>query len=94
MAKRIADFRVSREAWRELIRAMDGKTLLKITGIPDDAKLVAVAPEWDYDGITLRFASDSFDEVEPGWPIPRRKLNIEARPADTADCPAFVAAVI
>lgn len=84
MGQRLGDLLISREALSALFGRLDGGTVLKVEGLPADARVVGVHHLWDRDCLAIRFASESFAEVYDGDPVPRLDADLACGPADAA----------
>ena len=70
-------------AWLRQFLSLDGAKLVKVVGLPADAKIVGVSTEsrFDCDQISIKVESASFDEVTSGYPVPELTLTwAERRP--------------
>ena len=63
-------------AWLKEFLSLDGAKLVKVVGLPADAKIVGVSTEsrFDCDQISIKVESESFDEVASGYPVPELTL--------------------
>jgi hypothetical protein len=59
----------------QLFAALDGKTLLKLVGLPPTAKIISV--HTDYGGIALVVEHESYQPVLPGAALPRIELMVQ-----------------
>ena len=63
-------------AWLKEFLSLDGAKLVKVVGLPADAKIVGVSTDsrFDCDQISIKVESESFDEVTSGYPVPELTL--------------------
>ncbi len=67
--RRIKRLLVSPYFLEALLKALDGKTLLTVKGLPENARIIGVTQDWQSNMLCLFIESPSFDEI-PDAAIP------------------------
>ena len=80
---RVKLLRVSRELLTHLF-SLDGRNLVRIEGMPEDAKIVGISCDagFKYDEVWFQVTSEEFPELKTGNSFPELRLNVTMSTVD------------
>lgn len=77
MSDRIADYAVTHEALLEILAAMDGRTRLRLCGLPSAARVLSVREDAERRCLVFRVESPDHRPAAPGEVVERREWSVE-----------------